>query len=314
MEVKNNINKRRMKMYKIKLFTHTDLDGVGCAILGRYMFKESIDIEYCDYGNVNDKINTFLDSGDYKNYIQIFITDLSVNEEVANKLHSIHEKVKLLDHHKTALWLNKYDWVLVEEIDDELNLKTSGTYMFYKYTCKEVTDFYELKLVSDIIRRYDTWEWKETNDILPKKFNDLYYIYGRDVFLNKVIKYFEGKNDFLIDEQDDLLLKLKQTEIDNYLDSKNKSIIKTNLFGYKVGIIFAERFHSEIGNRLCEINNDVDLVVIINIDYSISYRTIKDIDLSIIAKQLGGGGHPKASGSPLPDDLKMEIIRNCFLR
>lgn len=301
-----------MMLDKVKLFTHTDLDGVGCAILGKYMFKDDIDIEYCDYDNVNVKINTFLESEDYKKYIQIFITDISVNEEVASKLNSIHEKVKLLDHHKTALWLNKYDWALVEEIDDELNLKTSGTYMFYKYICKEVTDFGIMNTFANLVRRYDTWEWKEENDIVPKRLNDLYYIYGRNEFLNKVIKYLNDKTDYLMNEQDNLLLRLKQSEIDDYLDKKNKSIIRTNILGYSAGVIFAERFHSEIGNRLCEMNSDLDFVVIINVDYSISYRTIKDIDLSVIAKNFGGGGHVRASGSPIPKELKEIIIDKCF--
>ena len=48
---------------KIKLFTHSDLDGVGCAILMKNVYRnDKIDIEYCDYGNVNDKIKEFLNS------------------------------------------------------------------------------------------------------------------------------------------------------------------------------------------------------------------------------------------------------------
>lgn len=41
----------------IKLFTHTDLDGVGCAVVGKYAYDDQgISIEYCDYHNVNEKI------------------------------------------------------------------------------------------------------------------------------------------------------------------------------------------------------------------------------------------------------------------
>ena len=39
---------------KIKLFTHTDLDGVGCAILAKLAF-ENVDIEYCNYDDINQK-------------------------------------------------------------------------------------------------------------------------------------------------------------------------------------------------------------------------------------------------------------------
>ena len=40
----------------IKLFTHTDLDGIGCAILAKLAFGEEVDIEYCDYDNINEKV------------------------------------------------------------------------------------------------------------------------------------------------------------------------------------------------------------------------------------------------------------------
>jgi len=90
---------------KVKLFTHTDLDGVSCGIIGKLAFPE-INIEYCDYDNVNDKIKQYIESEEYKDYDTIFITDISVNEEVAKLIDNVftqeHEFV-LLDHHKTAL-------------------------------------------------------------------------------------------------------------------------------------------------------------------------------------------------------------------
>lgn len=295
---------------KVKLFTHTDLDGVGCAIVAKLFYGNDVDVEYCNYDDVNEKVEEFLLGSSKHSYDKIYITDISVNEDVANIIEQeVKNKTLLLDHHKTALWLNKYDWVKVQEEDEELKQKTSGTYMLFK----EFYDSGKIRELSDTIRRYDTWIWKEENDLIPKKLNDLYYIYGREIFINKMLEYCNNFGIELINYEDEFLLDLKQKEIDSYLESKNKSIIKTNLFGYKVGIVFAERFHSEIGNRLCEINPDINLVVIINIDYSVSYRTIKDIDLSLIAKKFGGGGHPKSAGSPIPQDLKMEIIKNIFI-
>lgn len=40
------IQKKRSKNMKYKLFTHTDLDGVGCAILAYLAFgRENVDVE-----------------------------------------------------------------------------------------------------------------------------------------------------------------------------------------------------------------------------------------------------------------------------
>ena len=32
----------------IKLITHTDLDGIGCAILAKIAFRDNVEIEYCN--------------------------------------------------------------------------------------------------------------------------------------------------------------------------------------------------------------------------------------------------------------------------
>ena len=45
-----------------------------------------------------------------KDYEKIFITDISVIEDVANKLDTISDKLILLDHHSTASFFNNYKW------------------------------------------------------------------------------------------------------------------------------------------------------------------------------------------------------------
>lgn len=68
-----------------KLFTHTDLDGIGCAILARYVFHDYIHIEYCDYSSINDKVKKFLN--ERSNFeCSITITDISVSEDLAYEI------------------------------------------------------------------------------------------------------------------------------------------------------------------------------------------------------------------------------------
>ena len=48
-------------------------------------------------------------------------------------------------------------------------------------------------------------------------------------------------------------------------------------------------------------------------DYSVSYRTIKDnVDVSEFAKIFDGGGHKKSSGSPIDKYMKDSIIEELF--
>lgn len=299
---------------KIKLFTHTDLDGIGCAVVGRIAFGDILDVEYCDYDNVNEKVKAFLES-DNSEYKDVYITDISVNEEVAEMIERfISSKVLLLDHHDTAKWLNKYDWAFVNDYQDWINgrEKSSGTNLFYCYllqnTCFDGND--DLSDFVELVRQYDTWEWHtKYQNPQAKKLNDLLYIIGRERFTERFIKNsFPG-----FDSNEWLLLELEQEKIDKYIESKSKQVIEREIYGKKVGVVFAERYSSQLGNVLATINPHLDLIAIVNPSYSVSYRTVKeDVHLGEFAKVFGGGGHPKASGSPISDELKGQIIDIIF--
>jgi len=306
---------------KLKLFTHTDLDGIGCAILAKETFN-NVDIEYCNYDDVNEKINNFFSSGNFLDYSHIFITDISVKEDLAKDIdicvHNVSSEIFLLDHHQTANYLNEYNWckVIVEE-NGEL---TSGTRLFYNYLIEHnhLDSFSEwnhiLLYFTEIVRKYDTWEWKtKYNDETPKKWNDLFYIYGRDLFIDKIQDNIANMN-MIFDATDETILQLNQEKIDKYIDKKSEQIITKEIQGYKAGVVFAEQYHSELGNILSERNPELDFIVIINPSVSVSYRTVKDnINLGKdIASVYGGGGHPKAAGSPILDDIREQIINMIF--
>ena len=300
----------------IKLFTHTDLDGVSCEILGRIAFGEDIDVVRCGYGNIDDKVEEFINSDE--EFDKLFITDISVKKELANALNNISDKVILLDHHKTALWLNEYPFALVQ-VEDESIGKICGAYLFYEYLKKnheEFNDTLALKLFVKYVRMYDTWEWKEKYDnIIPKRLNDLMYMDGPNEFIDKMI-YRLGNNLAIFDDTDLMKLQIEQTYINSYVAQKNETlIVNDSLFPeHIVGIVFADKYISELGNKLCELHPELDFVVLINMStLTVSYRTIKDdLDLSDIAKGFGGGGHPKASGSRFDASIVNDMLNNIF--
>ena len=300
----------------IKLFTHTDLDGVSCEILGKIAFEEDINVVRCNYGDIDAKVEEFINGAE--EYDKLFITDISVNKEIADKLLSVSDKVILLDHHKTALWLNEYPFALVQ-VEDESVGKMCGAYLFYEYlkkNHKEFDDTPALKLFIDYVRMYDTWEWKEKYDnIIPKRLNDLMYIDGPNEFIDKMV-YRLGNNLFILDDTDLMKLQIEQTYINSYIAQKNETLmINDSLFPeYTVGITFADKYISELGNKLCELHPELDFVVLINMStLTVSYRTVKDdLDLSDIAKGFGGGGHPKASGSRFDVSIVNDMLNNIF--
>lgn len=304
----------------IKLFTHTDLDGVGCAILAKLAFGEEVDISYCNYDDINENVMNYLNHND-DSLSYIYITDIRVNEEVAELLDK-RGGVVFLDHHPTALELNKYPWckVMVEDLN---GVKTSGTKMFYHWLgmngClnKELEINEALSRFAELVRNYDTWRWSELGEdgIICKQVNDLMYLYGRDKFITWCISEIHDEVFPRLYSADELLLSTKQREIDEYVEEKNEQIIFSELCGRECGFVFAEKYVSELGNKLCKMHPEIDFIAMIDMGTkTVSYRTVKDdIDLGKdIAQLFGGGGHPKAAGSEFSDNVQFKVIEKIF--
>lgn len=327
---KNELKADDFNYSKIKLFTHTDLDGVGCHIALKVMMPYAkINTEFCDYDNINDKVSKFI-TGDTSEYDFIYITDLSVDKEVADKINELYSQdilnIALLDHHETALWLNEYDWALVK-VKDKINSiieETSGARMVFDYTVPfpnsnllgfESIHSTNLKIhlienFVEIVRKYDTWLWKNKyNNTEPKKYNDLLYLIGRENFINNIthkINKSSGEFYMKLSEKDKFILELEQEKINRYIDSKEKSMNLFNKFDHVFGVVFAEQYTNEIGDTLSERNPDLDFIMIVNPNnFKISLRTIRDnVKVNDFAKKFGGGGHDKAAGFNLDYDSK----------
>lgn len=305
-------------MATIRLFSHTDLDGYGCNIVMKALMGDDtlVIATNVNYDEINETIKKYINNEEYKNYALTFITDISVNEEVAELIDKTKDlNLVLLDHHPTAEWLNKYKWSHIC-----INIffeKTSGTELLFNYLIsldwlridwsyfKEVSDFVKQ------VKRYDTWLWKEKyHDDTPKKLNDLFYILGYDKFYSS-LKENNFNIDFLIHDYS-YLLENQQKKINKYIEKKNKEIIDCEIKNYNVGVVFANQYQSELGNRLSELNLQYDLIAMIG-ENSISYRTIKeDVDCGEFAKLFNGGGHPKAAGSEINEEQKIKIIDLLF--
>ena len=74
-----------MVVKMIKLFTDIDLDGLGCGVLAKLAFGDQVDVAYCSYRNLNQRVEAFIDNPEHQAE-EMYITDLSVSEAVENKL------------------------------------------------------------------------------------------------------------------------------------------------------------------------------------------------------------------------------------
>jgi nanoRNase/pAp phosphatase (c-di-AMP/oligoRNAs hydrolase) len=86
-----------------------------------------------------------------------------------------------------------------------------------------------------------------------------------------------------------------------------------NIKGLKAAVRFSNGGMniSELSYQFLSKHPDIDIFVGINIGgEGLSFRCIKeDIDTGLLlAKPNGGGGHPRASGCPIPANIKREVL------
>lgn len=299
-----------------QLLSHNDLDGVSCGILAKLAFKENVKVRYNSVASLNREIESFLE--EEKNDTFLFITDLSPNEGNISRLNEFYKKnknIQLIDHHKTALSLNEFEWGMVVVEDGEGKL-TSATSLFYQYLIdrellqptKSLDEFVEL------VRQYDTWEWEKNKNERARRLNSLFYLISIDEFEEIMIERLRQNEQFEFDDFETRLLNMEDNKIERYIRFKKREIVQAQIDKEIVGVVYAESYHSELGNELGKEHPHLDYIAMVNMGTKkISLRTIHDdIDVSKIANKYGGGGHQKASGCTLKDESYKKFVLNTF--
>ncbi len=289
------------------LFSHiADIDGITPIILSKLAFKN---VTYKLLDNpIDSEFLTVVNNTDFSNYDYIFMTDLCISEDTLSKLDSnFLKKFKIFDHHIGNVNMNKYDFITI------IDSKECGTSLYYNYLCLNFNNDYLskdiTKYIVEHVRRCDTWDFSLGYD---STLVDIFNILGRDYYINYLYNMILNNTEFKIDDKLKFLFEVEEKRKNEYIKEKEKSMIKCNINNYKVGVVFAEEYRSLLGNTLSKNHEELDFIIIININRSVSYRTVKDINLSDFASIYGGKGHPKAAGSSLPDNLKENIINLIF--
>lgn len=299
-----------------KLLSHNDLDGVGCGILAKLAFGEDVKVRYNSLSSLNHEIVYFLENEGEDAFL--FITDMSPDEENEKRLNDhFKEKgsVQLIDHHKTALHLNDYEWgsVVVEQEDGQL---ASATSLFFGHLIaggflepnEAIRDFVEL------VRQYDTWEWEKNGNQKAHRLNSLFFLMPIEEFEGKMIERLRTAERFTFDEFETKLLNIEDEKMERYIRRKKREVVQTAIGEHLAGVVYAESYHSELGNELGKEFPHLDYIAMLNMGGKrISFRTIHEtVDVSEVAGQFGGGGHQKASGCSLSTDAFKQFVEETF--
>lgn len=264
------------------MFTHNDLDGVGCGILHKVGFGVTAETYYCGYHNVDEKIQNRLEELKTSNELpMIIISDLGITEETAEMVDKYEGKKILLDHHVTNEWIaEKYDWAIVDK-------EASGTLLVFNQFDEIPRNYLDFALHVD---DYDRWVH---NLLKSKDLNRLLYIVGIERFEERFL--YDDRMDFNHSEL--LLLELEQENIERYVDKVEKGLIVRYLNDDKrFGVAFADRYQSEVAHELMNRMN-LEAIALIDVNFKkISFRSKSNIHVGEIAKRFKGGGHKNAAG------------------
>ena len=305
------------------LFTHgADIDGMGNAILAKLAF-ENIDIIYAR--NVSDLETKFLNeynSGNLYNYDIVYITDLSLKKEIADKVYSddkLKDKLYIFDHHETALasGLNEYNNTNVHvELD---GIKTCGTELYYIYLKDNgyLEDSTAISEFVEKVRREDNWEWEKYNDILAHDLAILFNAIGINRFVDSMVALLkEEKDSFELNENLSNEVNNKKEKIKLAIESSKRFVRKELIDGIKTLIVFITyEYRNDVADYFKK-NNDIDydVVAMIALDNDqISIRSLKSNNYArILAEKYGGGGHDTAAAIPLDYNNKSKIVDTLF--
>lgn len=285
------------------IFHHSDLDGIGSAIVTTMFLdhKYSIELTRCGNDDVDYKVLKFYSSGEYRIYDKVYILDMSLKETTMDFIiemgYANKDNFTLIDHHITALGLLKYSDKVDINIDTEFSATKLTSIYLEENTLMPIDE--DMDSFIETVDSYDTWRWKSEGYEIPYRlnlilgkigFDEFYYDWTTDDRLNVDI-YMDRYNKLVnsvMDEMNEYILdKLKKVKIQSFRQ------VNRNL---TIAICVAENYISLLADKIMD-TEKVDIVMIMTDIDTFSLRTSSsDIDVSKIAKELGGGGHRRASG------------------
>ena len=222
-----------------------------------------------------------------------------------------------LDHHKTEIeeGNDKYDFVNI--IVEKNGIKESGTSLFYKYLIKN--NYLESKSILDEIvewtRQYDVYDFKKYNNEKARYLHILYEQLGYEKYLELMTNKINNLEHIEYNEEEMQVINNYFTNLDKTakycLDNILVKDIEINNKNYRVAYVYAEyKYRNDLNEYIIKDNKyDVDMIGIIMTDIdTVSYRGVKDVDVSVIAKYFGGKGHKGASSNSQNNDLFKKIV------
>lgn len=290
-----------------KIITHTDLDGQSCpAVLKSYinMYGYEDDIMDIYYVSVQDAKDFVLNAIAVLDKSEtLFITDLNIlDDEVVKIIDEATENGKVVyfvDHHKDSN-INR-PWNLS---DTESNISATEAFAKVLFEESEMND--SIKEFIELVTLRDTWQWNKLgikNGAKANRLNSLCFMYPKGIYFTiDMSRRLTSNSEIITDSEMSLILEEEERHNNYCIERASTVVVKLlsiNGISYKYAKVEVDsnKYSSDTANIIYS-NRDIDFVAVYVKDTeAYALRTNKDdVDVSLIAKSFGGGGHAKAAG------------------
>lgn len=214
---------------------------------------------------------------------RLFILDFSYPRATLERLRECAREILVLDHHKTARdELAGLPYALFD-------LDRSGAVLAWEHFHPGEPVPLLLRYVQD----RDLWRW-ELED--SREVSEALASYDRDFATWDAIRRrldAEEYPDFALEGGH--ILRAKRRQVAALCDRA----FPADVGGHRVPAVNSPLFQSEVGEELCKRHPEAPFAAIFSVgdgDEIWSLRSRDGFDVSAVAKQLGGGGHPAAAG------------------
>lgn len=298
-------------MDRIIVITHRDLDGIAGAALYTYCKKLSADQYKVVYVEPSDLLKVIRKY--YKKGRRYVIIDIGINS-------GVYDELKDLDLSSTTIeWYDHHVWdeawvrtIKSKSILLHIDRSTCATGVVANEACSEQKSDRIRELV-EIVCGVDLWKFNRYESAFLFRYVDMR---NDNSWRNNVLKvlreYLEQKLSDIITYVEDCVSRYVDEEV-RVLSSLANQVSKEIIEGVKLCIYVKSNnvpSSSIIGNTLL---SECDIAIIVHESLkSVSFRSSK-CNVREIAKVLGGGGHPRASGARLDMPAIYRLFRNLAL-
>ena len=256
------------------LLTHTDLDGIGAAVV--WTATTGAPYRIVENGEVDQAVAEAVTQAD-----EVVLADHSV-AETSVPLVEAHVaeggRFQLLDHHKSALPLARHAWATVD-------VDRSGTGLLFDYLGRPDA----LREFAELVEDHDLWRHADPRSA---KLAALYALLGEDRFMAR----FVADPRVTFTEAEELLLDVEARRESDYIERKLEEAEVLEINGARWAFVWAESYRSTLAHALIE-RLDVAATAIVNANSDkviVSLRG-RSVDVALVAEAHGGGGHARAA-------------------